>query len=89
MFKSKFRFKWWKGGHKNGKNVHYWIGFSILFGFWGETALDETGFDFVAAAYVEVAGRDYRDLRRDRDFKKAERYVVDRYCTVYDDSISC
>ena len=58
----------------------------------GKTALDELGYDVVGAAYADVAGMDYRDLRRDRDFKKAVKYIVDR-CSVYIEgdygSISC
>ena len=33
--------------------------------------------EFAPIARAEVAGMDYRDLRRDRDFKKAVRYVVE------------
>ena len=31
---------------------------------------------------AEVAGMDYRDLSRDRDFKRAVQSVVKRYCFV-------
>ena len=36
---------------------------------------------FVSSAYAEVAGMGYGDLRRDKDFKKAVRYVVEN-CSV-------
>ena len=38
---------------------------------------------------AEVAGMDHRDLRRDRDFKKAVRWVVSGNCYVYGNDISC
>lgn len=51
---------------------------------------------FIAEAEADVAGMDYRDLRRDRDFKKAVKYIVEN-CSVsgsvdgedIDASISC
>ena len=43
----------------------------------------------VPVAQAEVAGMDYRDLRRDRDFKKAVRTVVSSSCYVDDDTINC
>ena len=53
------------------------------------------GFNFsiIPEVKADVGGMDYRDLRRDRDFKKAVTYTVERYCSVYvdgeDGSISC
>ncbi len=38
---------------------------------------------------ADVAGMDYRDLRRDRDFEKAVRHVVARYCSVSDENVTC
>ncbi|PVZ66773.1 hypothetical protein DC094_16040 [Pelagibaculum spongiae] len=35
----------------------------------------------VSQAYAEVADMDYRDSRRDRDFKKAVKYIIEN-CTV-------
>jgi hypothetical protein len=65
---------------------------AFCFGVIGKTALDELGYDVVGAAYADVAGMDYRDLRRDRDFKKAVKYIVNN-CSVDIDgdygSISC
>jgi len=52
---------------------------------------------FVEDAKADVAGMDHRDLRRDRDFKKAVKYIVEN-CSVsgyvdddylYNTSISC
>ena len=37
---------------------------------------------FIEKASADVDGMDYRELRRDRDFKKAVRHVVDRDCSV-------
>ena len=65
---------------------------AFCFGVIGKTALDELGFDVVGAAYADVAGMDYRDLRNDRDFKKAVKYIVNN-CSVYIEgdygSLSC
>ena len=38
---------------------------------------------------AEVAGMDYYDLRRDRDFKKAVQYVVSGNCYIDDNYIYC
>ena len=45
--------------------------------------------DLIQAVNAEVAGMDYRDLKRDRDFKKAVRRVVENSCTVQGASIFC
>lgn len=37
---------------------------------------------------ADVAGMDYRDLKRDRDFKKAVKSIVEN-CSVDDGYISC
>jgi hypothetical protein len=42
----------------------------------------------IKPAQADVAGMGYRDLRRDRDFKKAVRYIVES-CSVNGNSISC
>ena len=39
-------------------------------------------------AHADVAGMDYIDLRRDRDFKKAAQYIVEN-CQVEGEDISC
>jgi hypothetical protein len=58
------------------------------------TILYTNGFNFsiIPEAKADVGGMDYRDLRRDRDFKKAVKYIVER-CSIYidgeDGSISC
>ena len=45
---------------------------------------------FIKEAKADVAGMNYRELRRDRDFKKAVRYVVENNCTVYSEQyLSC
>ncbi len=61
------------------------------------TLKTENRLSFVPEAKAEVAGMGYRDLRRDRDFKKAVKYIVEN-CTVngyvedgylYNSQISC
>ncbi len=56
--------------------------FAFCFGVIGKTALDEMGYNVVAAAYAAVAGMDYYALRGDRDFRKAVEYLVES-CGVY------
>lgn len=41
-----------------------------------------------APAFAEVAGMDYSDLRRDRDFRRAVEDLVED-CSVSGSSISC
>lgn len=66
---------------------------AFCFGVIGKTALDELGVDVIGAVYADVAGMDYRDLRRDRDFKRAVEDIVEN-CSVREDifmsvNISC
>ena len=66
---------------------------AFCFGVIGKTALDELGVDVMGAVYADVAGMDYRDLRRDRDFKQAVEDIVEN-CSVREDifmsvTISC
>ncbi len=58
---------------------------------------NEYDLNLIGIVKAEVAGMDYRDLRRDRDFKKAVAYIVED-CDVsgyvdgdylYSTSISC
>ena len=46
------------------------------FGYVCNDILRENSIDLVEEAQAEVAGMDYRALRRDRDFKRAVRYIV-------------
>jgi hypothetical protein len=59
--------------------------------------LKEYDLNLIDNVKAEVAGMDYQDLRRDRDFKKAVAYIVED-CSVsgyvdgdylYSSSISC
>lgn len=65
---------------------------AFCFGVFGKTALDELGYDVVAPAYADVAGMNYRALRRDRDFRRAVEAIVEN-CSVSVDGdygwISC
>ena len=66
---------------------------AFCFGVIGKTALDELGVGVIGAVYADVAGMDYRDLRRDRDFKRAVEDIVEN-CSVREDifmsvTISC
>ena len=42
-----------------------------------------------ASVRADVAGMNYKQLRRDRDFRKAVRYVVESDCSVDNWGISC
>ena len=70
------------------KVMYVWVLAAFCFGFTAKVALDEVGFDFVSAAYADVAGMDHRDLRRDRDFRRAVQYIVES-CSVDGESIGC
>ena len=50
---------------------------AFCFGVICKTALDELGFDVVGAVYADVAGMDYRDLMRDRDFNRAVESIIE------------
>ncbi|MDB4202779.1 hypothetical protein N9767_00115 [Planktomarina temperata] len=50
---------------------------AFCFGVLGKTALDAVGYQLVANARADVAGMDYRDLRRDRDFVSAVGSLID------------
>ena len=66
-------------------------------GYVANDVLRENNINFIGKVNAEVAGMSHRDLRRDRDFKKAVKYIVER-CSVsgyvdndylYSTSISC
>ena len=47
----------------------------------GARVIERGGVSLFEEANADVAGMDHRDLRRDRDFKKAVKYIVQR-CSV-------
>lgn len=47
---------------------------------------EEMNIEWVGTVNAEVAGMDYYGLKRDRDFKRAVRYIVED-CSVSDGSI--
>ena len=73
------------------------IGLAFLSGYVVKDVVDtiqfhvgsDAQFQLVSEANAKVDGMNYRELRRDRDFKKAVRYIVSNNCTVYDSNISC
>jgi len=56
--------------------------FLVLFmaGYIAHDVVETLDISPIKAAYAEVAGMSYGDLRRDRDFKKAVRHVVSNNC---------
>lgn len=44
---------------------------------------------YTPIASAEVAGMDYYDLRRDRDFKKSVKYIISGNCYVQDEYVYC
>jgi len=53
--------------------------FLIVFslGYVANDILRENNLDLINVANADVAGMDYEDLRRDRDFKNAVQYIVE------------
>ena len=68
------------------KVMYAWMLAALCVGFSAKVAIDEV--DFISAAYADVGGMNYRELRRDRDFKRAVRYIVES-CSVDGESIRC
>ena len=77
------------------KNLLFLTIFSLGYVF--NDVLKEYDLNLIDNVKAEVAGMDHRDLRRDRDFKKAVAYIVED-CSVsgyvngdhlYSTSISC
>ena len=59
------------------------------FGYVVNDVLSENNINLIAQANADVAGMDYRDLRRDRDFRKAVEYIVEDCYILMNTSISC
>ena len=55
---------------------------AFLFGYALSDVVNNVSNGFISAVVAEVDGMTYTELRRDRDFKKAVRYIVDSDCTV-------
>lgn len=53
---------------------------SFMVGYIANDVVRTLDVSLISPAQASVAGMDYRDLRRDRDFKKAVRYVVGNNC---------
>ena len=47
------------------------------FGYILNDILKENSIELINKAYADVAGMDYSELRRDRDFKRAVQYIVE------------
>jgi len=65
------------------------IGFAFLSGYVANDILHSLEIPVVTEANADVAGMDYYDLRRDRDFKKAVRYVINGSCYVDNQYVYC
>lgn len=50
---------------------------AFCFGVLGKTALDAVGYEVVGPATAEVAGMNSRDLRLDRDFRRAVQQIIE------------
>ena len=50
---------------------------SFMVGYIANDFVKTLDVSLIRPAQASVAGMDYRDLRRDRDFKRAVRYVVE------------
>ena len=59
------------------------------FGYVFNDILKEYNLNIIDKVKADVAGMDHRDLRRDRDFKKAVRYVISGNCYVDSGYVYC
>jgi hypothetical protein len=65
------------------------VGFAFLSGYVANDIVHSLEFRILNEANADVAGMSHRDLRRDRDFKKAVRYVVSGTCYVDGGYVYC
>jgi hypothetical protein len=61
----------------------------FIFGFMTSDILKEEKFNLISAVYADVAGMNYRDLRRDRDFRKAVKHIIENCDVGSSGQISC
>ena len=61
----------------------------FVFGFMTSNILKEEKFNLISAVYADVAGMNYRDLRRDRDFRKAVKQIIENCDVGSSGQISC
>ena len=73
---------------KNEENIYTWFDFSVLFWIFGKDNFGRVWRRYSFSRLRQVAGMDYRKFRRDRDFRKAVRYIAED-CQVRDDRITC
>jgi hypothetical protein len=59
------------------------------FGYMFNDLTEKMNIDLIQPVNAEVADMDYYDLKTDYDFKKAVRRVVENYCSISGESISC
>lgn len=59
------------------------------FGYVFNDILKEYNLNIIDKVKADVAGMNYRELRRDRDFKKAVRYVISGNCYVDGGYVYC
>lgn len=65
------------------------VGFGFLAGYVANDIIHSIEIPVVTEAHADVAGMDYYDLGRDRDFKKAVRYVINGNCYLDNDYVYC
>jgi len=61
----------------------------FLFGYAVNDVVQEIDATIVTQAWADVAGMNYLELRRDRDFKRAVKDVVSGNCYVQDTHVYC
>ncbi|MEC7832245.1 MAG: hypothetical protein VX440_00530 [Pseudomonadota bacterium] len=59
------------------------------FGYVFNDILKEYNLNIIDKVKADVAGMDYRELRRDRDFKRAVRHVISGNCYVDGSYVYC
>ena len=58
-------------------------------GYTSNDLLKRINYSPVSPLHAEVDGMGHKELRKDRDFKKAVRMVVMSYCRPYNNGIQC
>jgi hypothetical protein len=62
--------------------VSYVAVMAFLLGYFISDVVNNTGGGLIPKANADVAGMSYMDLKRDYDFKRAVKYIVDDDCSI-------
>ena len=62
---------------------------AFFFGYVISDVVNNVSNGFISEVAADVAGMNYSDLRRDRDFKKAVKYIVSANCSIRGSNVEC